>query len=162
MPPALRPGRVRWWGLRECLQVFAWQKELPRGQPGLTRGWLAYNIYIKYNWKDYEALCVLGTVTDTSHFSTWTTRQRENNSSYGNYSAFMKCCKTRRGNPVSHLSILLLWKHHRFTDSEGALKKKNHSINFFALWMKTVLTKPHLGEDTRFSYKRLRMKETIS
>lgn len=28
--------------------------------------------------------------------------------------------------------------------------------------MKTVLRKPHLGKDTRFSYKCFRMKETIS
>lgn len=154
---------MRLWELRVCLQVFAWQKEVPKGQPGPTREWLAYSIFMKYNWRNHEALCVPGTVTDTRHFSTWTTQQHENNSAYGNYSAFMKCCKNRRGNPVSHLSILLLWKHHRFTDREVAFKKKkNHTINFLDLWMKTVLSKPCIGEGTRFSYKYLRMKKTIS
>lgn len=41
-------------------------------------------------------------------------------------------------------------------------KKENHALNFSALWMKRALSNPRLGEGSRFSYKRLRKKETIS
>lgn len=129
VPAALRPGhtglcelRACWQpkgylhGRRNCLRDSQDRQEddgptafILNSQPKRLRG----------------TVCVLGVVTDGKHFSIWATQQHENNSSYGNYAALMKCCKKWRGNPVSHLSILPdVVKTSKIYRLQGCLKKK--------------------------------------
>lgn len=140
---------VRLWELRKCLQAFAWQK----WQPGPPRWWLAYSIYIKYNWRYFKALCIpipgifpLELLSSMKTIHPMEIIQHlwnvvKNKRKIQLVIRQSSCCEN-----ITYLQTMGLLK-----------KKKNHTIHFFTFWMKTVSVNSILRRT-----KCLRMKETIS
>lgn len=153
MLPAPHWRHVRLWELRECLQTFAWQK----GQPGPPRWWLAYSIYTKYTWRYFEVLCIprrlplpgifpLEPLSSMKTIHPMEIIQHLWNVVKSKRKIQLVICQSSCCENIAYLQTMGLLE-----------KKKNHTINFFTFWMKTVSVNPILGR-----IKCLRIKETIS